>query len=55
VLALRLAELHYGVPGLGDRLLQGEDSEDRIVVGADERAPPHELRAQVRGRYDEAH
>ncbi|MCC7369469.1 MAG: extracellular solute-binding protein [Chloroflexi bacterium] len=35
VLACRLAELHYGIPGLGDRLLQGENSEDRIVVGGD--------------------
>lgn len=35
VLACRLAELHYGIPGLADRLLQGENSEDRIVVGGD--------------------
>jgi molybdate/tungstate transport system substrate-binding protein len=35
VLALKLAELHHGIPGLADQLLQGEDSEDRIVVGGD--------------------
>jgi molybdate/tungstate transport system substrate-binding protein len=35
VLALRLAELHYGVPGLADRLLQGEDNEARFSTGAD--------------------